>query len=70
VLIVPVGAGLKSALPVPIGAQTRGPRLLRQGGLETRPYMNLNPFATSRRQSLDALLVRAITDQGLKKKAQ
>ena len=25
----------------PIGAQPRGPRLLRQGGLETRPYMNL-----------------------------
>jgi hypothetical protein len=29
---------------LPIGAQPRGPRLLRQGGLETRPYKNLNPF--------------------------
>src|SRR5215471_10220651 len=28
----------------PIGAQPRGPRLLRQGGLETRPYKNLNPL--------------------------
>jgi len=32
----------------PIGAQPRGPRPLRQGGLETRPYKSLNPFATLR----------------------
>ena len=27
-------------------AQLRGPRLLRQGGFETRPYMSLDPSTT------------------------
>jgi hypothetical protein len=30
----------------PIAAQSRGLRLWRQGGFETRPYMNLNSSAT------------------------
>jgi hypothetical protein len=50
--IAPCEGGFEIRPTCSIGAQPRGPRLLRQGGLETRPDMNLDPCATSRSCSL------------------